>query len=95
MAIKQSFVAFFFLLFEVGIGGAPTRLGRKGGAQEKKFGNRCSRSTISCLSISCLVLDDVAYTAENRIRLSCSVGCSVLCSNLMSDRRAKIGCDSR
>ena len=40
MAIKQSFVAFFFLLFEGGIGGASTRLGRRRGcAAKKKFGN--------------------------------------------------------
>ena len=36
MAIKQSFVAGFFLHFEVKIGGAPTRLGRRRGCTGKK-----------------------------------------------------------
>ena len=46
MAIKQSFVAFFsFSFFLSGLGVRQPSWDVEGGAQEKKFGNRCTRAT--------------------------------------------------
>jgi len=43
MAIKQSFVAFFFFL-KWGLGVRQPGWDIEGGAQEKKFGNRCTKA---------------------------------------------------